>query len=115
MIRPIPLTAQVEMIFRELEDELSRLTSGTVFVCIDDCTISTFGVRHRMDSRQLGNRLHTNGMNPVQLEWFRVMAMDWIIRNRQCRKGTLSFTFWMEGRTLLSTAHYEENADILIG
>lgn len=42
----LSLARQMDLVFRELQEELSGLSSGTVFVQIRNNTIGKFGIRH---------------------------------------------------------------------
>jgi hypothetical protein len=46
ILEQLPLARQIDMVFREIKEELVHLTSGTVFVQIRNNVIGKFGVAH---------------------------------------------------------------------
>jgi hypothetical protein len=44
LLENIPLARQLEFVFREIKEELTILTSGTVFVQIRNNVVGKFGV-----------------------------------------------------------------------
>lgn len=46
LLEQLPLARQLEMVFRELKEELASITSGTIFVQIRNNLIGKFGVKH---------------------------------------------------------------------
>lgn len=50
----LSLARQMDMVFKELQEELSGLTSGTVFVQIRNNMIGKFGIRHNPLSGRSG-------------------------------------------------------------
>lgn len=53
----LSLARQMDMVFKELQEELSGLTSGTVFVQIRNNMIGKFGIRHNPLSGRSGDSL----------------------------------------------------------
>lgn len=59
----LSLARQMDLVFRELQEELSGLSSGTVFVQIRNNTIGKFGIRHHPLAGRGGGIHRSEGRN----------------------------------------------------
>ncbi|GJM81034.1 hypothetical protein HMSSN139_35300 [Paenibacillus sp. HMSSN-139] len=60
----ISLVRQIDMVFKELEEELAGLSSGTVFLQIRNNTVGKFGIRHNPIAGRNGQlREEAHGLN----------------------------------------------------
>lgn len=90
----MPLARQVDLVFRQLEEELTNATAGTVLIHIRNNTVGKFGVRHnpiewkdgRFDSAM-------KGMTPSQVQAFRTMAVDALKFKNGWTHGEILFDF----------------------
>lgn len=60
ILESLPLNRQLEMVFRELREELVSLASGTIFVQIRNNLIGKFGVKHN-PIKSKGDSLKNDG------------------------------------------------------
>ncbi|WP_438444666.1 hypothetical protein [Gorillibacterium sp. sgz5001074] len=114
MLRSMSLPLQVDMLLRDLQEELCGLTSGTVFVHIMNGWVVNYGVRHRLENRITPN---PDGSYPidcvsiVQVGFFRELASDLIGQKEQWNRGTVSYKFQMKSGCLQVSASYNSLDD----
>lgn len=109
----IPLPVQVDMIFQDLSDELGSLSAGTVFMHVENRKVSTYGVRHRLDSQK--SAVPRASDNAVQgtvsddlLHLFREMASDIVSRKSDWSCGTVSYKFSIQQGNLHVSADFAD-------
>ncbi|GAB6988018.1 hypothetical protein [Paenibacillus pini] len=112
MLKPeqLSLGRQLDLVFRELEDELSCLSSGTVFVQIRNNTIGKFGIRHLpLEGRNGEICSQDKGLTPVQYSSFRLMALESLKYKRRWTHGEISYEFTVRQSILAVDAILESN------
>ena len=110
ILEQLPLTRQVEMVFREIKDELSLLSSGTVFIQIRNNIIGKFGVRHLpLESKGGELRQNANGLTDTQYHSFRQMAIDSLKYKKSWTHGEIMFDFAVRQNTLNASVQFESN------
>lgn len=73
----LSLARQVDLVFKELQEELSGLSSGTVFMQIRNNVIGKFGIRHNPLSGRCGSfNEEQDGLTSAQQSSFRLMALE---------------------------------------
>lgn len=114
----ISLARQVDMVFKELEEELAGLTSGTVFIQIRNNTIGKFGIRHNPIAGRNGQLAEDGkGLNSEQMQSFRMMAIQALKFKRYWTHGEISYEFALRQGTVIIDAIMESNynmANLLI-
>jgi hypothetical protein len=85
-----PLSRQLDLVFRQLREELGHLTSGTVFIQIRNNVIGKFGIRHFP--------LETKGAQVTKAS--RGLTEDQMISFRQTVTESLKFKKWTHGEIL---------------
>lgn len=104
----ISLARQLDMAFRALDEELSYISSGTVFVHIRNNTIGKFGIKHNpIDS--LTEYLPKEGLTPVQRRDFRQMAIQALKFKNGWTHGEIHFDFVIRKNTLIMNVMFESN------
>lgn len=90
----LSLARQLDMVFRELDDELSGLNSGIVFVQIRNNVIGKFGIRHdRVEGRSGQMQTLDPGLNAQQRASFRSMALEALKLKQKWTHGEILYEF----------------------
>ncbi|WP_178023757.1 O-methyltransferase [uncultured Paenibacillus sp.] len=114
----ISLVRQIDMVFKELEEELAGLSSGTVFLQIRNNTVGKFGIRHNPIAGRNGQlREETHGLNAEQIHSFRKMAIQSLQFKRYWTHGEISYEFALRQGAVVIDAVMESNynmANLLI-
>ncbi|MGN7358782.1 O-methyltransferase [Paenibacillus sp. SAF-054] len=106
----LSLARQLDMVFKELEEELSGLSSGTVFVQIRNNTIGKFGIRHNpLEGRNGELRVEDPGLTAVQYASFRIMALESLKHKRHWTHGEISYEFAVRQGMIVVDAILESN------
>lgn len=106
----LSLARQLDLVFKELQEELSGLSSGTVFVQIRNNVIGKFGIRHNPLAGRGGVfNEEEGGMNAVQQASFRVMALESLKYKRRWTHGEISYEFALRQGMVIVDATLESN------
>lgn len=106
----LSLARQMDMVFRELQEELSGLSSGTVFVQIRNNMIGKFGIRHHpLSGRSGGFTEVKEGMTEEQQSSFRLMALESLKYKRRWTHGEISYEFAIRQGIVSVDATLESN------
>lgn len=106
----LSLARQMDMVFRELQEELSGLSSGTVFVQIRNNIIGKFGIRHHpLSGRSGGFTEVKEGMTEGQQSSFRLMALESLKYKRRWTHGEISYEFAIRQGIVSVDATLESN------
>ena len=106
----LSLVRQMDLVFKELQDELSGLSSGTLFVQIRNNIIGKFGIRHNpLAGRSGGFMPEKEGLNSVQQSSLRVMALESLKYKRNWTHGEISYEFAIRQGMVVVDATLESN------
>lgn len=107
----IPLSRQLDMVFKELQFELSQLTSGTVFIQIRNNLIGKFGIRHLPLETRDGHveRSGKNGLTQSQQSSFLKMAVECLKYKTHWTHGEICFDFTVRQNLLCTSVQFESN------
>jgi len=109
-IEQLPLAKQVEIVFREIQDELFQLTSGIIFMQIRDNIIGKFGARHNpLESKGGLFQVSGSGLTEAHLRSFRQMAIESLRHKTSWTHGEISFEFALKQGTLCASVQFESN------
>lgn len=109
-LEQLSLARQLDLVFKELEEELAGLTSGTLFVQIRNNVIGKFGIRHNPLAGRNGMMAQVEeGLNPVQQSSFRAMALESLKHKRHWTHGEISYEFTVIQGLVLVDAVLESN------
>lgn len=104
------LRKQIEIVFNQIKEELSYLPSGTVFVQIRNNVVGKFGVRHDYyDNVPGGAMVVRDGLNEVQWNSFRQMAIDSLQLKKNWTHGEIIYDFAMKRGVLCTSVQMESN------
>lgn len=106
----LSLARQMDLVFRELQEELSGLSSGTLFVQIRNNVIGKFGIRHHpLSGRSGGFAEVKEGMSEGQQASFRLMALESLKHKRRWTHGEISYEFAIRQGMVIVDATLESN------
>ncbi|WP_438434138.1 O-methyltransferase [Gorillibacterium sp. sgz500922] len=111
MIEELSLPRQIDFVFREIGDELMRLSSGTVFIQIRNNLVGKFGIKHHpLESRDGRMELHDEGgLTREQVSMFRQMAIDALRFKANWTHGEIFYEFALQKARLCASVQYESN------
>lgn len=106
----LSLARQMDLVFHELQEELSGLSSGTVFVQIRNNIIGKFGVRHNPLAGRSGSfAAEQEGLTSGQQSSFRVMALESLKYKKRWTHGEISYEFAVRQGMVVVDATLESN------
>ncbi|MBP1962589.1 hypothetical protein J2Z65_001788 [Paenibacillus aceris] len=105
------LARQIDLVFRRIKDELSHVSSGTVFVHIRNNEIGKFGVRHLPFESKDGvlPEIVVKGLTELQFQAFRQMALESLKRKKSWTHGEIFFDFTVRQSILSASITFESN------
>lgn len=104
-LEQIPLIRQVDMVFREIREELLHLTSGIVFIQIRNNLVGKFGVRHDpIESKDGKMKAITSGLSELQFHAFRQMGVQSLQQKTNWTHGEILFEFALKPSGVLHTS-----------
>lgn len=90
----VSLARQLDIVFKELEKELSCLDSGTVFIQIRNNMIGKFGIKHNPIAGRDGEwNGPEEGLSAIQIKSFRQMAIESLKFKNHWTHGEISYEF----------------------
>lgn len=106
----LSLARQMDLVFKELQEELSGLSSGTVFVQIRNNAIGKFGIRHNpLNGRSGSFEEEQEGLTASQQSSFRLMALESLKFKRRWTHGEISYEFAVRKGMVVVDATLESN------
>ena len=107
----LPLQRQMEIVFREIKEELAHLSSGIVFIQIRNNVVGKFGVRHDPVESRAGRLEPSDGGGLSEVHWrsFRQMAVDSLHLKKNWTHGEICFEFAMKKGALFASVQFESN------
>jgi hypothetical protein len=106
----LSLARQIDLVFKELQEELSGLTSGIVFVQIRNNVIGKFGIRHNPLAGRSGRyAAEQEGLTAGQQSSFRVMALESLKYKKRWTHGEISYEFAVRQGMVVVDATLESN------
>ncbi|NQX68885.1 O-methyltransferase [Paenibacillus alba] len=110
-LEQIPLARQIDMVFRKIKEELSHVTSGTVFVHIRNNEIGKFGIKHLPFESKDGVLPATTvkGLTELQYQSFRQMAIESLKRKKSWTHGEILFDFTIRQNVVSASISFESN------
>ena len=112
----MPLTRQVDFVFKQLEEELLHSLAGTVIIQIRNNVVGKYGVRHNpIESKngRIGQSEH--GMTRDQVHAFRQMAVDSIKLKRNWTHGEILYDFSVRSGAWTASILFESNYNLASG
>ncbi|MEB3100339.1 O-methyltransferase [Ferviditalea candida] len=110
ILENLSLARQVDMVFREIKNELLLLTSGTVFIQIRSNIVGKFGVRHDpLECKGGVIREVRKGLSEEQFASFRQMAIEALKHKKNWTHGEIYFEFAVKQNVLHASINLESN------
>ncbi|WP_234340224.1 O-methyltransferase [Gorillibacterium timonense] len=110
MIDELSLSRQIDYVFREIRDELMRLSSGTVFVQIRNNVVGKFGIKHNpLESRDGCMQLDDGGLSESQVSMLHRMAVDSLRYKVNWTHGEIFYEFAVQKTRLCASVQFESN------
>ncbi|QDH20567.1 O-methyltransferase [Saccharibacillus brassicae] len=104
------LPRQLDIVFKELGEELSQLESGTVFVQIRNNVVGKFGIRHTPLAGRDGHvEAPGRGLNEQQVRAFRNMAIESLNYKKSWTHGEIHYDFAIRKAEVVVDAQFESN------
>jgi hypothetical protein len=109
ILEPLSLTRQLEMVFRELREELASLASGTIFVQIRNNLIGKFGIKHD-PIKTKGDPLKDDGpgLSEQHLQALHHIGML-SLQKKKWTHGEIQLEFAVKGNSLDTSIFSESN------
>ncbi|CAH1201678.1 MULTISPECIES: O-methyltransferase [Paenibacillus] len=109
-IDQISLARQLDLVFKEVDQELGGVGSGILFVQIRNNVIGKFGIRHNPIAGRNGQMESDHeGLNETQRASFRAMALETLKFKRNWTHGEISFDFTVRQGMIMVDATMESN------
>mgnify|MGYP001037429983 FL=1 len=106
----MPLVRQLDLVFRQLNDELAQLSSGLIFVHIRNNVIGKFGIRHDpIQSKGGGLKPRGQGLSEMQRMAFRQLALESLKYKTNWTHGEIQFEFALQNNMLVASVQFESN------
>lgn len=107
----ISLARQIDMAFKELDEELSGLGSGIIFFYIRNNMVGKFGVKHNpVECRGAEIRESVYGaMDPELRTAFRKLAINSLMLKRGWTHGEIQYEFVVKNGSLHASIMFESN------
>lgn len=105
----MPLARQVDIVFQQIRDELSFISSGIVFLHIRNNVVGKFGIRHDPIPSQRDDGSATRGLSEQEIYAFRKMAIQSLKHKRTWTHGEILFEFSIKDNMLTTTVQFESS------
>lgn len=110
ILEHLSLARQVDIVFREIKDELLFLASGTVFIQIRSNIVGKFGVRHDpLDCKGGEIQGVRKKLSEEQFTSFRQMGIEALKHKKNWTHGEIYFEFAVKQNVLHASVHFESN------
>ncbi len=109
-LHQISLPRQVDLVFREIKEELAYLSSGVVFIQIRSNIVGKFGIKHdpvENDGAEPSRARRV--MTEEHLEAFRKMGIECLQHKRNWTHGEIWFEFALRKGLLSASYQFESN------
>lgn len=106
----LSLDRQLEIVFKELQQELSQLVSGTIFVQIQNNGIVKFGIR-TLPLEETDDQVEakTQGLTELQQRLLLKLAIDALKYKTNWTHGEIHFDFALKHNELRGSVQFESN------
>ncbi|MEO3946835.1 O-methyltransferase [Gorillibacterium sp. CAU 1737] len=110
MIEELSLPKQIDYVFREIGDELKRMSSGTVFVQIRNNVVGKFGIKHNpLESRDGLMEPGEEGLTDSQVSMLHRMAVESLQYKVNWTHGEIFYDFAVQKAKLCASVQFESN------
>jgi len=104
------LARQVDLVFRQVRDELEHVTSGIVFIQIRNNMVGKFGLRHDPINARAGMKIGASGgLTEEQRIALRNIALEALSHKTDWTHGEIQFEFSVRQNTLIASIQFESH------
>lgn len=94
MMKDLPLARQIDLVFKQLEQELIGAFAGTILLQIRNNTIGKFGVKHHpIFLKENEVVAETSGLTAEQVRSFKNLAIEALKLKRNWTHGEILYDF----------------------
>jgi hypothetical protein len=109
-VEQLSLARQLDMVFKELQQELSQLSSGTVFIQIRNNLIGKFGIRHLpLEAKDGKIERVASGLTELQQRALLKLAIESLKYKTSWTHGEIYFDFAIRQGRLCTSVQFESN------
>jgi len=105
----VPLARQVDVAISQLEDELRRMTAGTIVLQIRDDNVGKFGLRPLPLACEEQQPAESGGLTSMQVAALRRMAVQALRRKGNWTHGEICYDFALRNGKLTLSVQFESN------
>ncbi|WP_037291241.1 hypothetical protein [Saccharibacillus sacchari] len=110
VVNEYSLPRQLDIVFKELSEELSGLEAGTLFIQIRNNVVGKFGIRHTPLAGRDGHvEGPEHGLNEQQIRTFRNMAIESLNYKKNWTHGEINYDFAIRKAAIVVDAQFESN------
>lgn len=110
IVNEYSLPRQIDIVFKELNEELSGLEAGTLFIQIRNNVVGKFGIRHTPLAGRDGHvEGPDHGLNEQQIRTFRNMAIESLNYKKSWTHGEINYDFAIRKTAIVIDAQFESN------
>ncbi|WP_172199511.1 O-methyltransferase [Saccharibacillus qingshengii] len=110
VVNEYSLPRQLDIVFKELSEELFGLEAGTVFIQIRNNVVGKFGIRHTPLAGRDGHvEGPERGLNEHQIRAFRNMAIESLNYKKSWTHGEINYDFAIRKAAVVVDAQFESN------
>src|SRR5690348_12210086 len=110
ILEHLSLARQIELVFKELIEELSHLSSGIIFIQIRNNIIGKFGVRHDpLESKDGQVNELKSGLSEMHQRTLRQVAVQSLAHKKRWTHGEILYEFAMKQSALQTSVMIESN------
>lgn len=112
-VNQLYLERELEMVFGELQEDLSHLVSGTIFVQIRNRRIGKFGIR-TLPSKEMDDQVEvkTQGLTELQQRSLLKHAIETLKHKTNWANGEILLNFTLQYNELRVSVQFESNYNI---
>ncbi|GIP44891.1 hypothetical protein J45TS6_33500 [Paenibacillus sp. J45TS6] len=108
----LSLPRQLDIVFRALDEELTGLDSGIVFVQIRNNVIGKFGIRHYPVPMKKVMESSSKGLTETQRSSFRLMALESLKLKKHWTHGEITYDFAVRNDMIVVDSTLESNYNL---
>ncbi len=110
IIEQLSLARQIDIVFKELVEELSYLSSGIIFVQIRNNTVGKFGIKHDpIQGQDVLMKDYKPGLTSNHKQAFRKIYIESLQFKKCWTHGEILFDFAIRSNKLITSVQFESN------
>lgn len=115
LMEQLSLARQVDLVFKQVMEELGYVSSGIVFIQIRNNMVGKFGLRHDpIDTREGAQLGVGKGLTEEQQIAFRKLALDALKHKTNWTHGEIQYEFAVKQNMLVTSISFESNYNMAV-